>query len=351
MTGRFERIADAIPSGLDGVLLTSEANMLYATGIELESGYVVVTPKDAVMLCDFRYTESAQQAGVPAVRPLEKDALSKLISELNIKTLGYEDKKISVYAFNAVKEQLDGIELVPLGDTVDRVRSYKDPEELSRIITAQKIADRAFEFTLKNISFGMSEKELACLLDSNMMRYGADAPAFTTLVLSGAKTSMPHGVPTKEGCLSRGFLTFDFGVKLDGYRCDMTRTIVIGRADEEMRHMYDTVLKAQLKATAAIRHTSTGYEVDKIARDVIETEYPNSFGHALGHGVGLDIHEFPRVSPAAKDERIGMWSVVTIEPGIYIPGKYGCRIEDTVIIGDEGAIVLTDVSKELLEIY
>lgn len=351
MKGRFERIAKAIPSGLDGVLLTSEANMLYASGIELECGYVVITPNDAVMLCDFRYSESAEKTGRLTVKPLEKDALPKLVNELKIKSLGYEDKKISLCEFNSVKEKLDGVELVPLGDTIDRVRAIKDQEEMSKIISAQKLADEAFNLILyKDMHKRMSEKEIACRIDAAMVNLGADGPAFTTIVLSGTKTSMPHGVPTKDGPLQRGFVTFDFGARLDGYRCDVTRTFVNGYADEEMKHVYNTVLQAQKKAMEAIKPDSTGREIDKVARDIIDREYPNSFGHATGHGVGLDIHEFPRLSVSA-DEKIGMWSVVTVEPGIYIPGKYGCRIEDTVIVSDIGAISTTLLPKELIEYH
>ena len=217
-------------------------------------------------------------------------------------------------------------------------------------VSAQRIAERALADLLTRLKYDMTELEVAAELEYLMKKNGSDVPAFDTIAVSGTASSVPHGTP-RPIKLERGFLTMDFGAVINGYRSDMTRTVCIGKADAEQRRLYETVLAAQTAAHGAIRAGVTGDEADKVARDLIDgAGYKGCFGHSLGHGVGLEIHELPNLSPKIVGRALVPGNLVTNEPGIYVAGKYGCRIEDMVYIGEDGPECLTESPRELIEI-
>ena len=235
---------------------------------------------------------------------------------------------------------------------LDGARQIKDAGEIEKMKRAQAITDAAFEHILNFIDPSRTEIEIALELEFFMRSHGAESVAFQTITVSGSASSLPHGVP-RPVKLERGFLTMDYGACVDGYCSDMTRTVVIGKADEEIKRLYNTVLSAQLAALDAAKNGERrGFTLDKIARDVIEDAgYHGAFGHSLGHGVGMYIHEAPRLAPRTpKDELLCSGNVVTFEPGIYLEGKYGCRIEDMAVITDDGIYNFTKSPKELIEI-
>jgi len=240
-------------------------------------------------------------------------------------------------------------ELVNIGDLIESLREIKTLEEMKNIQAAQNITDLAFSHLLKMLTPNMTEIEVAVELEYAMRRLGADGFAFDTIAVSGDASALPHGKPRSEK-LRTGFLTMDFGAKLNGYCSDMTRTIVIGRADSEMKKIYNTVLSAQTEAIKYLREGADAGEADKVARDIIDRDYKGAFGHALGHSVGLYIHEEPRLSKRCLGRKLRAGEIVTVEPGIYIYGKYGCRIEDMVSIKSDGVHNFTSSSKELIEI-
>lgn len=349
MKGKFEKIQKIVPKGADGILLTSEASQFYACGFPFTDGYVLVTEKLTYLLCDFRYFEAAAEAeGVEKIL-LDRNALDMLFDALNIKTLAYEDLYLTVAGLEGLKNRYPSVTFVPLGAALDGLREYKDEDELDKIVRAQEITDMAFSHILGYITPDRTEKDVAFELEFFMRSHGAEAVAFETIAVSGPASSVPHGVPT-DVKLRQGFLTMDFGCKVDGYCSDMTRTVVIGKADEEMKKLYNTVLEAQLAALEYIDFGKECKEVDAVARRITDREYPGAFGHGLGHGVGLFIHERPNLNARGVGKLLTAGHVVTVEPGIYLPGKYGCRIEDMVLFYPDKCVDITKSPKELIEI-
>ena len=248
------------------------------------------------------------------------------------------------------KKQYPACTFEPIRGSFDALREVKTPDEVALIESAQHIAEQAFDHILEFISPERTETEVALELDFFMRRSGADGIAFQTIAVSGSASSLPHGVP-RNIPLEHGFLTMDYGAEVSGYRSDMTRTVCIGRADEEMRTIYGTVLRAQLAAESALRAGMLCSEADGIARKIIDDAgYGKCFGHSLGHGVGLFIHEAPNLSPHAGERRLHPGNIVTVEPGIYIEGRCGVRIEDMALIEEGGARILTSCPKELIEL-
>ena len=264
-----------------------------------------------------------------------------------------EEAKISLSGYEAFKTALEGCEVKGGASAIiDGLREFKDAEEIASTAKAQDIADAAFAHIVEFIRPDMTEIDVALELEFFMRAHGAESTAFDTIAVSGKASSLPHGEP-RNVQLEKGFLTMDYGAKIDGYCSDMTRTIVIGKADAEMKRLYNTVLEAQLAALAAAKPGALCREMDKIARDIIDNAgYAGTFGHSLGHGVGMYIHEAPglsqKVMPA--DRKLTPGHIVTCEPGIYIEGKYGCRIEDMVAVLDDGILNFTHSPKELIEI-
>ena len=343
--------------GADAAIISSELNIRYLCGFNYTDGYLLILPERAYLLTDFRYVEAARASvhEFEIVMP-ESDMLSELKLLLSIngaRTVAIEDTDVSFSQYRKWSEKLDGISLsMSVSDTLSELRAVKTDEELSLIAESQKITDAAFEHILGFITPERTEMEIALELEFFMRGMGAEAVAFDTIAVSGASSLLPHGVPSDKK-LSQGFLTMDFGAKYKGYCSDMTRTVVLGKADGDMKRVYNTVLSAQCAALEGIHEGILCRDADKIARDIItDAGFGKCFGHSLGHGVGLYIHESPSLSPRADESSVlRCGNVVTVEPGIYIEGKYGCRIEDMIAIGNDGALInFTKSPKELIEI-
>ena len=343
--------------GIDGVLLSSPINQSYITGADFHDGYVAVTADECVACVDFRYYEAVKNAADDGVSvELAKDgtlacALDVLLSR-NVKKIAVEANRLSLSTFRKIAERVgNSAEITENAGTVlSSLRAVKTPMELEKIAAAQLITDAAFEHILRVMTPNMTEREVALELEFFMRKAGAEEMAFDVIAVSGCASALPHGVP-RGVKLERGFLTMDFGAKVGGYCSDMTRTVVIGKADAEMKRLYNTVLLAQTSALEALGEGFSCVQADKIARDIINgAGYEGCFGHSLGHGVGRYIHEAPNLSPKS-DGNLKSGNVVTVEPGIYVEGKYGCRIEDMVAVTDSGIINFTKSKKELIELF
>lgn len=342
-------------AGMTAALITSEINQFYLTDFAF-SGYLLVLAAEAFLITDPRYSEAARAAvgsDFTVVVPEDSRAalVRRLLSERNIRHLAYENHALTCAAFAELEKDFPDIEFVPLERLLYRLRERKDERELRSIQAAQAIADAAFYHILKMVSPHMTEIELAVEIEYFMRKQGAEEKSFDTVCVSGRASALPHGVPRAQK-LEPGFLTLDFGAKVGGYCSDMTRTVVVGRADAEMKKLYETVLAAQQAALEAVRPGALCRAVDGAARTIIDNAgYRGCFGHGTGHGVGLQIHEAPRLSPSAGDAVLVPGHVVTVEPGIYLEGKYGCRIEDMVALTADGCLNLTQSPKELIELF
>ena len=361
---RRKDILDALRQSLlcgegEGILVSSEINQRYVSGFAYTDGYILILPEKAYLLADFRYIEAAKNAvcsdDFEVIMP-DGSMLSELtlLSGLEgVRRLYLEEASLSLGILEKLKKSLGGVELVGgASEAMLAKRAVKASWELEKIAQAQAITDKAFEHIINFIRPDMTEIEIALELEFFMRRNGAEAVAFDTIAVSGSASSMPHGVP-RNVPLERGFLTMDFGARVDGYCSDMTRTVVIGKADAEMKRLYDTVLSAQKAALDIISEGIECRRADATARDIINgAGYEGCFGHSLGHGVGLYIHESPRFSPASSEsELLCRGNVVTVEPGIYIEGKYGCRIEDMIAVDHTGKVVnFTKSRKDMIEI-
>lgn len=337
---------------LDALLVTSEPGEYYATGFHGE-GYVLITPNKNYYSTDSRYIEAAT-----AIEGVELTSINAGKSHLElavehvqangIKALGIEEGYMSVAEFGRIRAALPGdVELVPAQKLLTDLRAQKDEEELGYMRRAQECTDKAFTEILNFIKPGVTEKEIAARLTYLMMSFGARKNSFDPIVASGPNGSMPHAIPTERKIQTGEFVTMDFGCMYEGYCSDMTRTVALGHATEEMRKVYDTVLRAQLAGIAASHAGASGKSIDGAARDIItEAGYGPYFGHSYGHSLGLEIHEAPNCTPR-NENPIPAGAVCSAEPGIYIPGKFGVRIEDVVIFREGGCEVITHSPKEL----
>ena len=344
-----------ISNGLGAILLTDEKNQRYAAGFPFTDGFVLVSREKAWLITDSRYIEAAQaMAGGCAEVLLYDNAhpkmrlLRQILDREELSSLAAEDRELS-HAEYMNLERLLGMNLQPAGALMEELRASKDEEELRSMIAAQRISEKALEDTLQVIRPGMTEKEVAAELVYRMLRYGSEGNSFDPIVVTGRNTSKPHGVPGDTVLQPGDFITMDFGSLRDGYCSDMTRTVALCEASDEMKQVYDLVLKAQLAGIAAGKAGIPCCEIDRAARTVItEAGYGEYFGHGFGHCLGLDIHESPFANPrgqAVMPEN----SVCSAEPGIYIPGRFGVRIEDVMILRAEGSEVITRAPKtELL---
>ncbi len=355
----LSRMTEAMKEqGIEAVIVTSEINQRYLTGFAYTDGYAVVTPKKAWLVTDFRYTEAAENA----VRGTQWEVLApkRMLAEISellhgegVGSVAVEEATLSIADYERIKGALGDIPTTANASALlDGLRLYKDEHEIALMQRAQDIADAAFDHILTYINPDRTEIDVALELEFFMRAHGAECTSFETIAVSGSASSLPHGVP-RPVKLEKGFFTMDFGARVDGYCSDMTRTVVIGKADEDIRRLYDTVLRAQLASLDACAEGVGCKYLDTVARDIIENAgYHGAFGHSLGHGVGMYIHEAPRLSQGADDASVlKRGHVVTFEPGIYLAGKYGCRIEDMVAITPEGKVHnFTHSPKELIEL-
>ena len=337
----------------DAMVLTSEISRRYATGFHSTAGAVYLSAKQAVFFTDFRYVEAARAAVSDfEVRKIKAgQSYSALINELidtdGAKKIALEDKTLTYAEFMSWSTALHGT-AVRLEDGVESLRIMKEDTEVEKIVAAQRIAEQALEEVLNDIKVGVTEKEIAARLTYLMLHYGAEDKSFDPIVVSGANGSLPHGVPSEKPIQAGEFVTMDFGCKFGGYCSDMTRTVAVGHVTEEMETVYNTVLKAQLAGIAAAKAGVTGAAVDGAARQVIaDAGYGPYFGHSFGHSVGVEIHENPNATPS-NSKPLPAGAVISAEPGIYLPGKMGVRIEDVIVITEQGCQNITLASKELL---
>ncbi len=345
-------------SPFDAVIISSELNIRYLCGFAYTDGYLLISAEKAFLLTDFRYIEAARSK----VKDLEiimpqngmKNALSDIIRDNKFIEIGIEEEELSYKNFGDLRKALpENCSLLAGASAILLAqRAQKLDCELKKMEEAQRITDLAFSHILPMLNTNITEIDVALELEFFMRKHGAEGVAFETIAVSGSASSLPHGVPSDEK-LKNGFLTMDLGAKLDGYCSDMTRTVVIGKASEEMKKIYNTVLSAQKAALDGIHEGISCRDADALARNIIENNgYGKAFGHSLGHGVGMFIHENPRLSPSSPAEsKLCRGNVVTVEPGIYLEGKFGCRIEDMIAINREGKLInFTKSPKELIEI-
>lgn len=338
---------------LDALLLTGESNCFYATGFKGE-GVALVTRQGSRYFTDSRYTEAAQKAignaaaieEISAARPFTV-CINDALAAAHAEKVGFEEQIMTVAEYGSYKEKLH-CELRPASALMTALRRSKDAEELECLIAAQRIAERALTQILTEIRPGVTEQEIAARLQYLMLSCGAEKMSFAPIVASGSNGSMPHAVPTERKIQNGDFVTMDFGCVYRGYCSDMTRTVAVGEPTEEMRRVYDTVLRSQLAGIAAARAGVTGRDIDAAAREVIAAAgYGAYFGHSFGHSVGIDIHESPNASPS-NDQPMPVGAVVSAEPGIYLPGRFGVRIEDVIVLNEDGAWDITEADKSLV---
>lgn len=348
---RVERLRKLLQQyDLEALFVTNAVNRRYLSGFTGSSGYLLITQQDAILFTDFRYREQApQQAKDYRVIEHQADAaqtIAETLKELGVTKLGFEQHDVSFADYQSYQSKL-GVTLVPADKLIEQLRMVKDETEVQLIETACELVDRTFEHMLGFIKPGMTERDVALELEFYMRANGADGPSFSTIVVSGVRSSLPHGAPTDKVLEKGDFVTLDFGAYMNGYCSDITRTVIIGEPTARHREIYDIVLEAQLTALERIKPGMTGKEADAIARDLITSRgYGDYFGHGLGHGLGMEIHEEPRLSKTgAFVLEPGM--IVTVEPGIYIPGFGGVRIEDDVVVTETGVRRLTKSSKQL----
>ncbi len=357
LTARIEKLRNAIIGKADAFLITDDISRRYVFGFDSSAGTGVVTQNRAVLFLDFRYYEKAlveqNEGRLPAdisilpANGTRTEMIGSFFKEENISRVLFEDRRTTFYDFQILQKHLCDICFLPSDGIIEHLRAAKDEYELSMIEKAQSITDSAFTHIVSFIKKGMTESEVTLELEYFMRKNGADGLAFDTICVSGKKTSMPHGTPDNT-VIGDGFLTLDFGARFGGYCSDMTRTICVGKPDSDMLKIYDTVLKAQAAAFERIKEGVCGSYVDAAARDLIyDAGYEGCFGHSTGHSLGLEIHESPNFSPRETNKIPGN-SVLSVEPGIYIEGKYGVRIEDIVILTENGYKNLTNSTKDII---
>ncbi len=351
---RVDRLIELCGLGeKQGIVIHRPSNMFYLSGYTGE-GLLVLSRGVRAIVTDFRYVEQAQQQapgfGVHQISNTVSHAhlAANLIKGANITEVLYEDDFVTVKDSGKLQEALDDVKLLPLDNRPEKLREVKDQQEVVLIEKACQISCQAFDYILTRIKPGMTEKQIRLLLDYRMLELGADAHAFSTIVASGPNGSLPHAIPGEREIAKGDMITLDFGAKYGGYCADMTRTVAVGRPDPRMKEVYNIVLHAQKTCQEAVAPGKICREVDAIARHIIgDAGYGERFGHGLGHAVGIDIHENPRLSPNCGDTLLP-GHVVTVEPGIYVPGLGGVRIENSCLVTEQGARSLVSADRELI---
>ena len=353
---KFEKLFSVLPESIEAAIITDDLERRYLTGMKSSAGTVICFKDKAYLIIDFRYIEKATKTVKDAEVILQGklfDQINELLTKHGAKTVAVESDTMTVTSLAMYKERITASEVIStrdLSSAIGKLRIVKTQDEIDKIIKAQRIAEAAFEDVLNFIKPGVTEREIGLHLDYYMLSHGAEALSFDTIALTGANTSLPHGVPGDTVVMPNSFVLMDYGATFDGYHSDMTRTVCVGTPTDKMAEVYETVLKAQLDAIAAIKAGVVGSDIDKIARDVItDAGYGDKFGHSLGHGVGIEIHEAPNAAPSSThifEENM----IVTVEPGIYLPDEFGVRIEDFVVIKPDGCENMTLAKKSLISL-
>lgn len=351
---KLQKLMCALPDGIDAALIDSASNRMYFTGLESSAGILFATREAAYFMIDSRYIEAARKAVKGCEVLLDKDGggqLAALAEKHGVRRVGVDSGNCTLRDYLSYCGKLPGCEIVRdnrVSDIINGMRMVKDETELGLIRRAQELTDRSFDHICGFIRPGMTEREIALELEFYSRQIGSECASFEFIVVSGSNSSLPHGVPGTRKVENGDFITMDFGCVVGGYHSDMTRTVAVGEPSAEMRKVYATVLEANLLSMASVKAGVPCAEVDKVARDIItHAGYGDNFGHGLGHSVGIEIHEEPRFSERSKEIcKPGM--IMTIEPGIYLEGRFGCRIEDMIYITEDGCVNLTYSSKELI---
>lgn len=349
---RVSKVQDKLQEqNLDALIVESPYNLRYVSNFTGTAGLSVITRQNAYFITDFRYTEQANsQASHMTVIQHSGNLygeVEKIIQDESIQTIGFEKDHVTYTGYETLKDRLSA-ELVPVANLIEELRLIKDQDEIDTIKKAIEITEKAYAHILDYVEEGMTEIQIANELDFYMRELGATGVSFDTIVASGYRSAMPHGVASDKKIEKGDMITIDFGCYYKGYVSDMTRTFAFGDPGEELKNIYQIVLDANLKVNEAAKAGVTGAELDKIARDYIASHgYGEQFGHSLGHGIGLEIHEGPAVS-RLNDQPLPVNSVITNEPGIYVAGLGGVRIEDDLVITENGNINLMNATKELI---
>ncbi len=354
MNQRVKRLLDALKvADHQAVLVHHPSNMFYLSGYRGE-GCLLLCAAGCWVVTDFRYTEQAEkQAPGFDVLMIEgakthEERVGELCGKQGVNTLFYEDDFLTVHGFAKCKEAIKGMEWKGMGDAVAQLRVVKDERELALIEKACQITSGAFERILPQIKVGVTEREIAALLEFDMKSHGAEGTSFGTIVAAGVNGSLPHAMPGDYRVRSGDLITMDFGAMADGYTSDMTRNVALGQPSDEMKKVYQTVQQAQQMTQDAVAAGKSCREIDAMARNYIHSQgYEGRFGHGLGHSLGIDVHENPRcntISTAMLQENM----LMTVEPGIYLPGVGGVRIENTVVVTKDGCRALTTPTRDLV---
>ncbi|WP_050615735.1 M24 family metallopeptidase [Bacillus testis] len=338
-------------AGIDGILVTNPYNLRYMTGFTGTAGVALLSRDKACFITDFRYTEQAakQCTGYEIIKHTKSlpEEVAHQAKEMGINKLGFEQDVFTYASFITYKGLFNG-ELVPVSNLIEKLRLIKTPSEIKILKEAAKIADAAFEHIIGFIRPGMTELTVSNELEFFMRKQGATSSSFDTIVASGVRSALPHGVASDKVIETGDLVTMDYGAYYNGYVSDITRTVAVGKPSDQLKEIYDIVLEAQLRGMAGIKPGMTGKEADALTRNFIEEKgYGPNFGHSTGHGIGLEIHEAPGLS-MKSDVILEPGMAVTCEPGIYVPGLGGVRIEDDTIITEEGNEALTHSTKELI---
>jgi Xaa-Pro aminopeptidase len=351
---KLTKLREALEANnLDAMLITSPINRRYVTGFTGTAGIAIISLNNARFITDFRYTSQATTQAkdfevIQHKQGIELEIKNQL-NDLGIKRLGFEQDTVTFSQYESYKAIFE-TELIPVSGIVEELRSIKTTDELDIMKQAAKIADDAFEHILGYIKPGVKEIDISNEIEFFMRKLGATSSSFDTIVASGERSALPHGVASDKKIQSGELVTMDYGALYQGYCSDITRTVAVGEINEQLRTIYDTVLEAQLRGVDGIKPGITGKEADEITRNYItEKGYGEYFGHSTGHGVGLEVHENPSLA-SRSEQKLAPGMVVTIEPGIYIPGVGGCRIEDDLVVTESGNERLTFAKKELIQL-
>ncbi len=350
LINRSDRLCEKLHDN-EAVFISGYPNIFYYSGFTSEDAFLLISHSGKYIITDSRYTIQAheQTTGFEVIDI--KEGFEKIFSKISEKYIGYEETVMNVAEYKKLRMKLrSNQDFVEMQNLINEPRKYKESAEIKKIAEAEKIGDKAFEYILNKISAGMTEKEIALEIEIFMKKQGASALSFDTIAASGIRSAMPHGVASDKTIEKGDFLTLDFGCVFEGYCSDMTRTVVVGKANEKQREIYNTVLTAQKTAINSIAVGIPCRKIDEAARRIItDAGFGEHFGHSLGHSLGIEIHENPGFSPKCET-KVQNGNVITVEPGIYIDGFGGVRIEDVIAVEYDTVINLTSSPKELIEL-